>query len=68
MKTNVGTLDRGARIAVGIVLLAIVAFVDSPLRWWGLIGIVPLLTGLLGYCPLHALFGFDTCPMVKKPS
>lgn len=68
MKANVGALDRGVRIVVGIVLLAAVVFIDSPLRWWGLIGIVPLLTGLLGYCPLYGLLGFDTCPMTKKPS
>ncbi len=66
MKTNTGALDRGARIVVGIVLLAAVVFIDSPLRWWGLIGIVPLITGVLGYCPAYALFGFDTCPMTKK--
>jgi hypothetical protein len=68
MKANVGALDRGARITLGIVLLAAVVFIDSPLRWWGLIGIVPVLTGLLGYCPLYALLGFDTCPLAKKPS
>jgi hypothetical protein len=68
MKANVGALDRGVRIVVGIVLLAAVLFVDSPLRWWGLIGIVPLATGVLGTCPLYALLGIDTCPMTKKPS
>ena len=68
MKANVGALDRSARIAVGIVLLAAVVFIDSPLRWWGLIGVVPLLTGALGYCPLYGLFGFDTCPMAKRPT
>ena len=39
--------------------------IDHPLRWAGLIGIVPLATGLFGYCPLYALFGFDTCPLKK---
>lgn len=68
MKANVGALDRGARILVGIVLLAAVLFVDSPLRWWGLIGIVPLATGVFGTCLLYALLGIDTRPMTKKPS
>lgn len=68
MKANVGAFDRSARIVVGIVLLAAVVLIDSPLRWWGLIGIVPLLTGALAYCPLYGLLGMDTCPMTKKPT
>jgi len=65
MNANVGTLDRSLRVAAGVVLLAIAALADHPLRWWGLIGIVPLATGLFGYCPLYALLGFDTCPLKK---
>ena len=65
MSANVGTLDRTLRVAAGVALLAIAAFADHPLRWWGLIGIVPLATGLLGYCPLYAMFGFATCPLKK---
>lgn len=66
MKRNVGTMDRAARIIVGLVLLAAIALVEGPLRWFGLIGLVPLLTGLAGSCPLYTLFGFATCPMEGK--
>jgi hypothetical protein len=65
MKANVGALDKGLRIAAGVVLLGVSVFLDHPARWLGLIGIVPLATGLFGYCPLYALFGFDTCPLNK---
>ncbi len=56
---NVGTIDRIVRIAIGVVLLALV-FV-GPHTMWGLLGLVPLATGIYGFCPLYRLFGFDTC-------
>jgi len=61
---NVGGIDKYLRIAVGIVLLALV-FVgpQSPLGW---IGVVPLATGLLGFCPLYKLFGLNTCSISHK--
>lgn len=65
MQANVGALDKGLRIAAGVVLLALAVLLDHPARWLGLIGIVPLATGLFGFCPLYALFGFDTCPLKK---
>ncbi len=52
---NVGTIDRVIRIVVGVVLLSLV-FV-GPQTPWGLVGLVPLLTGAAGYCPLYSLFG-----------
>ena len=57
---NVGTIDRVIRIAVGIALLALV-FV-GPQTLWGLIGIVPLLTAFVGFCPLYRLLGIRTTP------
>jgi len=57
---NEGGWDRGFRIILGIVLLALV-FV-GPQTAWGWIGLVPLLTGLVGSCPLYRLFGISTCP------
>ncbi|MDA8110353.1 MAG: DUF2892 domain-containing protein [Betaproteobacteria bacterium] len=66
MKANVGRTDKVLRIVLGIVLLSLVFFLDGPARWWGLVGLVPLLTGLFGYCPLYAVFGLSTCPMEKK--
>lgn len=68
MKRNVGPTDTALRIVVGVILLAAIAFVEGPLRWLGLIGVVPLLTGILGYCPLYALLGCATCQMEKKAS
>mgnify|MGYP001366030966 CR=1 FL=1 len=63
-KTNEGTIDRALRVIVGIALIAIV-FVgpQTPLGW---IGVVPLLTGLIGWCPAYALLGINTCPMKKS--
>lgn len=63
MNTNIGTLDRVARIVVGLVLIALV-FVgpQTPLGW---IGVVPLLTALIGWCPAYRLFGISTCPLRK---
>lgn len=64
MKTNEGKYDRVARVAVGVGLLSLV-FV-GPQTLWGLVGAVPLLTGLVGFCPLYKVFGFDTCPLSSK--
>jgi len=64
MSRNAGTVDRAIRILLGLVLLSLV-FV-GPQTLWGLVGLVPLITGLLGYCPLYTLFGFNTCPLAKR--
>jgi hypothetical protein len=61
MPRNEGTLDRALRILAGLVLLSLV-FV-GPQTAWGWIGLVPLLTGLVGYCPLYRLFGINTCAL-----
>ena len=66
MKANVGRIDKVLRIVVGLGLLSIIFFVEGPARWWGLVGIVPLATGLINFCPLYAIFGWSTCPMEKK--
>jgi len=57
---NEGGTDRAIRIGLGIVLLSLL-FV-GPQSLWGLVGIVPLATGLVGFCPLYALLGVSTCP------
>lgn len=62
-KSNVGGIDRVLRIAVGVVLIALA--VTGKLVPWGWIGVVPLLTGLFGTCPLYSLIGLSTCPMKK---
>lgn len=61
MTHNEGTIDRALRIIVGLVLIALV-FV-GPQTAWGWIGIVPLATGLIGWCPAYRLLGIKTCPM-----
>ena len=63
MKTNVGGLDRILRILVGLVLIALAA--TGTVGAWGWIGIVPLATGIMGWCPAYTLFGMNTCPMKK---
>ncbi len=66
-KTNEGTVDRALRILAGLALLAWF-FMDQGSGFWHyakLIGVVPLLTGLLGYCPVYTLLGVSTCPMKK---
>ena len=60
MKANEGTIDRGIRILVGIALLSLV-FV-GPRTWFGLLGLVPFLTGAVGFCPIYRLTGINTCP------
>ncbi|WP_298351804.1 DUF2892 domain-containing protein [Rhodoblastus sp.] len=59
MTANVGTIDRILRIVVGLILIALV-FV-GPKTPWGWIGVVPLLTGLVRFCPAYMLLGLNTC-------
>ena len=60
MKTNVGTADRVIRVLAGLVLLSLVVVLESNARWWGLVGLLPLATGLVGWCLLYRPFGIDT--------
>ena len=60
MKQNMSSLDRIIRIIVGIALLGVLVFVSGGIRWIGLIGLIPLLTGIVGFCPLYALFKIKT--------
>ena len=59
MKCNVGGIDRTLRIVVGAALVAATALGYLPV--WGYIGVVPLATGLIGWCPAYLPFGFRTC-------
>ena len=63
MKTNVGGIDRILRFVVGLVLVALAA--TGTVGVWGWIGVVPLATAALGFCPLYTLLGFNTCPMKR---
>ena len=64
MKANVGGIDRGLRIVAGLVLIALAA--TGTVGWWGWLGVLPLATGLIGWCPPYAIFGFNTCAMKKQ--
>ena len=61
MKRNEGTPDRALRVVLGLVLVSLV-FV-GPQTAWGWVGLIPLATGLVGYCPLYAILGLNTCPV-----
>ena len=60
---NEGTIDRAIRILAGVVVLSLVFI--GPRTPFGYLGAVPLLTGLIGFCPAYRLFGLSTCPMKK---
>jgi Protein of unknown function (DUF2892) len=63
MSRNVGSLDRTLRIAIGVVLLAYAIPLGFPVTGWnwvGWIGVIPLLTGLVGTCPLYSMLGVST--------
>jgi len=59
MKKNVGNIERAIRIIVGLVLISLVFI--GPQSAWGWIGVVPLATGLVGWCPPYSLLGINTC-------
>lgn len=59
MKSNVGGIDRILRIVVGLALVGLAA--TEVVGWWGWLGIVPLATGVIGWCPPYAMFGMSTC-------
>jgi hypothetical protein len=64
MKINVGGTDRILRVVLGLALIGMAAF--GVIGAWGWIGVVPLLTAAMGYCPLYTVLGFSTCPLQTK--
>lgn len=66
LPTNEHNVERALRVVVGLALLALV--VVGPKTMWGLIGLVPLATGLIGSCPLYTLFGISTCSIKRQSS
>lgn len=61
---NESNLDRVVRLLIGTVLLALVFI--GPKTPWGLIGLIPLVTAVVGFCPLYRLFGLSTCALPSK--
>jgi hypothetical protein len=66
MKQNAGTIDRVIRVVLGLGLLSLT--VVGPQTWFGLIGVVPLLTGVVGFCPLYSALGLRSCPLAPSNS
>lgn len=63
MKCNVGGIDRKIRIAAGLIIVLAGIYFQS---WWGLIGVLPILTGVIRWCPGYLPFGFSTCDPPRK--
>jgi len=66
MRVNVGGIDKLVRIIAGLGLLSLLFLLKGDVRLLGLIGIVPLATGLAGYCPLYSMLGLNTYPRKTK--
>jgi hypothetical protein len=58
---NVGSVDRVLRILAGLAILGLWYVFEGPARWWALVGLVPLATGLIGWCPAYLALGLTTC-------
>jgi hypothetical protein len=65
MKANVGSVDRVIRIIIGIGILSFVLILQDNLRWVGLIGLIPLVTAMISWCPLYSFVGISSCSFSK---
>jgi DUF2892 family protein len=68
MPVNIGLVDRLARIAIGLVLIAYaipIGFAPTGWTWVSWIGVVPLATAIFGICPIYSLLGVSTCPLKR---
>lgn len=66
MVQNVGSADKIARIVVGALLIVLALM--GIIGWWGWIGVIPIATALMGWCPAYTLLGIKTCPASKPPN
>lgn len=66
MKQNVGMIDRVARILIGAALLIFAVVGDTATARIGWIGVIPLLTAFVGFCPLYAVLGINSCACKKS--
>jgi hypothetical protein len=66
MKKNVCGMDQKIRIGLGIIILSL--SIAGPRSAWGLLGLIPLLTGLIGYCPAYKMIGRKDCDQSDKDS
>lgn len=70
MNSNIGMFDRIVRLVIGVLLIAFalaIGFPNTGWNWVGWIGVVPIITALVGFCPAYRLLGFSTCPLTPKP-
>ena len=63
MKVNIGTADRVVRVIAGLAIIGVGIYARS---WWGLIGLAPLLTAAIRFCPAYVPFGFSTCKVATE--
>jgi hypothetical protein len=61
MKVNVGSVDKIIRLVLALALFSLFFVLPGDQKWFGLVGFVPLLTGLVNWCPLYMMFGMNTC-------
>ena len=64
MKINEGVIDRSLRVIVGLVLIGLAA--TGTIGMWGYVGIIPLVTGAVGMCPIYTLLGINSCPAPRR--
>lgn len=65
MTKNVGSVDRIIRLILGVIIIAVGIYFKS---WWGIVGVVPLLTAFISWCPIYLPFGLSTCPRKMEKS
>jgi len=65
MQVNVGKADRFVRVVAGLAILSLFFFLEGGERYWGLVGLLPLATGLFRFCPAYSVFGISTFPTGK---
>lgn len=66
LRVNEHPVERAVRVVLGLTLIAMAMM--GTVGAWGYIGVVPLLTGAIGSCPLYSVFGFSTCPISNRPA
>lgn len=66
MKTNVGNIDRTIRVIAGLAILSLFFIIEGDMRWFALVGLVPLATATMRWCPAYTLIGVNTCPVDKR--
>jgi len=62
MKQNIGTVDRLIRVILGLVIITVGLYFEN---WWGLLGLLPIFTALIGWCGLYKVLGISTCKIKK---